>query len=277
MLHPNTGTNTTTAESNFQVAELKRAFDEEGYVILRGVVPRPLLEDVAGRLFEAFETWKRSNETFRGGGMMSGHLNCFPGEIARGVLDSLHESGTMDLARTLMPTPPNSARIGCNFNLPGSVAQHYHADGAFLRSFEIVNIAVVDTDLVNGAIEIIPKTQKRFYKYWEFALNRVYRDAIRVPMSQGDVLIRSSVVWHRGMPNKSSKPRPMLALTLGEEGVNAEDPCAVAGGRLEFQTNWFTTSLLGRIRERTTVTAPITYSAYRFARSLVGNKGYSSF
>jgi hypothetical protein len=34
--------------------------------------------------------------------------------------------------------------------------------------------------------------------------------------------------------------------------------------------------LLGRLRERTTVHAPITYAAYRFARSLIGNKGYDS-
>ena len=33
---------------------------------------------------------------------------------------------------------------------------------------------------------------------------------------------------------------------------------------------------LRELRERAYVAAPITYSAYRFARSLYGNKGYSS-
>jgi hypothetical protein len=130
---------------------------------------------------------------------------------------------------------------------------------------------------VNGAIDVIPKTQQRFYRYWEFAMKRVYKDATRLPLSAGDVLIRVSTLWHRGMPNYSGKARPMLALTLGEPGVESDDPCSVRGGNIEFQTNWFTTSLLGRLRERTTVMAPITYSAYRFARSLIGNKGYESY
>ncbi len=46
---------------------------------------------------------------------------------------------------------------------------------------------------------------------------------------------------------------------------------------MEFYPNWFRTSRLGRLRERVTVAAPITYSAYRFATSLVSDKGYESF
>jgi hypothetical protein len=69
----------------------------------------------------------------------------------------------------------------------------------------------------------------------------------------------------------------MLAVTLGEKGVSTDDPFAQNDGRTQFQTNWFSTSALGRLRERTTVAAPITYSAYRFAHSLFSNKGYASF
>jgi ectoine hydroxylase-related dioxygenase (phytanoyl-CoA dioxygenase family) len=136
---------------------------------------------------------------------------------------------------------------------------------------------VVDTRIENGAIDLVPKTHKRFYRYWEFAAGRVYRGSTRIPMSQGDVLIRTSTLWHRGMPNMTKTARPMLAITLGEKGVNNPDPFAYRQGQVEFQTNWFTTSLLGRLRERTTVVAPVTYSAYRFAHSLLSNKGYASF
>lgn len=266
-----------SASARFDVAALKRSFEEDGYIVLRNVVSRGELRSVATRLDQEFEQWKQSNAAFRGGGLLSGHLNCYPGEVVRGVLNELRSSGTIELARALFPTDPNALRLGCNFNLPGSHAQHYHMDGIFLESFLVLNVAVVDTDLVNGAIDVIPKTHKRFYKYWEFASGRVYRGTTRLPMSQGDVLLRTSTLWHRGMPNRSAAVRPMLAFTFGEKGVNNPDPFAYAGGRVEFQTNWFTTSMLGRLRERTTVLAPITYSAYRFARSLVGNKGYASF
>ncbi|HYP87398.1 MAG TPA: phytanoyl-CoA dioxygenase family protein [Polyangiaceae bacterium] len=256
---------------------LRRNFADEGYIVLRGVISKPELATIQRRLTEEFDAWKKSNESFRGGGMLSGHLNCYPGELARGVYDELQTTGMLDLARTLFPTDPKATRIGCNFNLPGSVAQHYHMDGIFLESFMVVNVAVVDTRIENGAIDVVPKTHKRFYRYWEFAAGRVNRGSLRLPMSAGDVLIRTSTLWHRGMPNRTSVARPMLAVTLGEKGVSTDDPFSANGGRTQFQTNWFKTDLIGRLRERTTVAAPITYSAYRFAHSLLSNKGYSSF
>jgi len=261
----------------FDVGPLKQSFDENGFVVLRGIVSKPVVQSFAERLADEFERWRLSSESFRGGGLLSGHLNCYPGELARGAVAELRSAGVFDLAQQLFPTDPKGMRLGCNFNLPGSFPQHYHMDGLFLRSFLVVNVTLVDTDLVNGAIDLIPKTHKRFYKYWEFALGRVNRGSQRILSSAGDVLIRRSTLWHRGMPNRSQKARPMLAVTLGEDGVSTDDPFAYADGRVEFQTNWFNPSKLGRLRERTAVRVPLTYSAYRFAHSLVSNKGYASF
>jgi hypothetical protein len=261
----------------FDLDQLSRTFAEDGYVVLRDVVSKEALARMHGSLKKEFAEWQRSGELFKGGGLMSGHLNCYPGKLAAEVLDELRQRGVIALAQHLKPFDPKATRLGLNFNLPGSHAQHYHMDGLYLENYLIVNVAVVDTDLHNGAIDMIPKTHKRFYKYWEFATGRVYRDAKRLCVSAGDVLVRLSTVWHRGMPNYSDEPRPMFALTLGEKGVENADPFAYRDGRVEFQTNWFNTSLLGRVRERTFVTAPITYAAYRFARSLVGNKGYATF
>lgn len=270
-------TATPPTKLQFDLPQLKRTFADEGYVILRGVISKPELSLIQRRLAEEFAAWQKSTESFKGGGLLSGHLNCYPGEVAKGVLGELQDTGTLDLARALFPTDPKAVRLGCNFNLPGSVAQHYHMDGIFLESFIVVNVAVVDTSIENGAIDVVPKTHKRFYRYWEFAAGRVYRGSTRLPMSAGDVLIRTSTLWHRGMPNRTGTPRPMLAVTLGEKGVSTDDPLAFNQGRTQFQTNWFTTSLLGQLRERTTIAAPITYSAYRFAHSLLSDKGYASF
>lgn len=267
----------SAALSAFDLPQLERTFADAGYVVLRDVISKPELATIQRRLSEEFAAWKNGPESFRGGGLMSGHLNCFPGELARGVFNELQSKGLLALARHFKPSPPTSARVGCNFNLPGSVPQHYHMDGIYLQSFMVVNVAVVDTSIENGAIDVIPKTHKRFYRYWEFAAGRVYRGTTRLPLSAGDVLIRTSTLWHRGMPNFTSVARPMLAVTLGEKGVNASDPFAENGGQTQFQTNWYSTSKLGRLRERTVVAVPVTYSAYRFAHSLVSNKGYESF
>jgi hypothetical protein len=265
-----------TSDSAFDVAKLKRTFDDEGYVVLPGLVSKTELQSVQQRLADEFARWKNSSAAFRGGGVLSGHLNCYPGDLSRGVLTELKNAGVLSLAHALLPTNPRRIRMGCNFNLPGSFEQHWHMDGIYLENFLIVNVCVVDTDLKNGAIALIPKTHKRFYKFWEFAAGRVEKGSTRVCMSQGDVLIRISTLWHRGMPNRSENARPMLALTLGEKEVDTDDPFAFNEGKIEFQQNWFNTNLLGRLRERTTVHAPITYSAYRFARSLFGTKGYDS-
>jgi hypothetical protein len=86
--------------------------------------------------------------------------------------------------------------------------------------------------------------------------------------------VRTSNLWHRGMPNRSAVPRPMLAFSWEDGGSEHDDPYTIDGGRIQFRPNFFRPSRLGRLRERTFVTAPFTYSAYRIVDSLFTNKGY---
>lgn len=258
-----------------QLEAYEEAFAKDGYVVLRNVVSKDKLATFRQQLMAEFERAKASGELFAGGGNISGHLNCFPGEESRVVYDELEAYGVFDLVRRVY-SGKMAPRMGLNLNLPKSVAQHYHMDGNFSEDFVIVNVAVVDTDLVNGAIDVLPGTHKRFYKFWRYAMERLYETTTRLPLSQGDVLVRTSRLWHRGMPNNSQAPRPMLAVTIGETCAPAGDPFQTHGGKIRFEPNWYKTDLLGRLRERTFVTAPITYSAYRFVRSLYGNKGYDA-
>lgn len=256
-----------------EIEDLKRTFAEYGYVVFRNVVSRPQLAEFRVQLLDALELSQRTGSLFNGGGGISGHLNCVPGETARFAYDALVERGIVDLVRELAPKAFGPVRVGCNVNLPRSVAQHYHMDGIFTEDFMIANVAVVDTDLVNGAIDVAPGTQKRFYKYCDFAMGRVYKLSKRLPLNQGDVLVRTSRLWHRGMPNMASVPRPMLAFTFGEKGVREGDAFSESK-TIQFNPNWFNPTRLGRLREQTFVAAPITYAAYRFVTSLFDDKGY---
>ena len=94
-------------------------------------------------------------------------------------------------------------------------------------------------------------------------------------MQRGDVLIRKSTVWHRGMPNKTDALRAQLTFTFGESAAPHGDPFELNDGKIYFEPNWYSTSKLSQIRERVFVTVPSTYSSYRFVRSLVGKKGYA--
>ena len=256
------------------IEAIKRTFAEEGFVIFKNIVSKQRLSHLRDRLQQEFDRAKSSGGLFSGGGLISGHLNCFPGEESRFVYDTLEQHGIVDVVRALFPKATRPPNVGCNFNLPKSVAQHYHTDRNFLGHFMIANVAVVDTDLSNGAIDLVPGTHKKFYKFWRFAVERPHRASKRIPMNQGDVMVRTSNVWHRGMPNHTAVARPMLAFTWEDGGTTQADPFKQEGGKIVFRQNWYRPDFLGRLRERTFVAAPITYSAYRFVGSLFGTKGY---
>jgi hypothetical protein len=259
------------------MAAAEMALAEDGFVVFRDVVSKTQLTELAEAINAEFERRVSAGQLFDGGGTLSGHLNCFPGERARFAWDDIERAGIVDLVRRVRPDIVGSVRATLNYNLPGSVAQHYHTDGLYLGEFLICNVAVVDTEIENGAIDVLPGTNREFYKFWRYAAHRLYRRSTRVPVQQGDVILRKSTTWHRGMPNLTDVPRPMLAITFGEVDDPSIDPFSVNDGEIDFSPNWYRPTKLGRLREQVFVKAPLSYSAYRFTRSLYGNKGYASF
>jgi hypothetical protein len=257
-----------------EIDSLKTLFADQGFVVCRNVVPGDRLEHLRTEIMEEFERVEHDKPDFQGGGRFAGHLNCFTGEASRFIYDSVEAYGIIDLVNAIMPSATRRPYVGGNLNLPGSHPQHYHTDRPFTKEFLIVNTAIVDNNNDNGATEVLPGTHTRFYPYWKFVLNRVARSPFRVQLNAGDVMIRSSNLWHRGMPNRTSIPRPMAALTWEDGGSFAEDPFANNEGRITFFPNWFKPTTLGRLRERVFITVPQLYDAYRIVDSLVTKKGY---
>jgi hypothetical protein len=256
------------SESLGSIAASRARFQEDGFLCLASVVPRKPLGELTHGLLERLRSDRANGQLLRGGGTVSGHLNCFPGAESRFVYDALEREGVFDLVRTLSTVRVDRPNIGCNLNLPGSRAQNEHVDGYAATPFLIVNVAAIDTDLSNGATEIFPGTHRRPHKYWEIALGSVKRQ--RVIMKQGDVVLRISTLWHRGMPNRSRDARPMLAFTWENGGNQLADPYAVHGGRITFLPNRFATDWRGRMIERAFVTAPRLGKTYQVVRSLFG-------
>ena len=93
-------------------------------------------------------------------------------------------------------------------------------------------------------------------------------ERMRLRLEQGDVVLRTSALWHRGMPNSSNKPRPMLALTWEHGGTTDADPYQANGGQITFFPNRFHTNWAGRLRERIFVATPRVSTLARAARSL---------
>ena len=160
-----------TTISTAQLSEVHRRLDDDGYCVIPGVVAKDLLNSFNQRVLKAYS----EADGFNGGGSISGHLNCFPGEAARPIYDQIEGRGVLDAIYSACPELPHSHRVTMNFNLPGSVAQHYHMDGVYTQDYVICNVAVVDTSVENGAIDILPSTHKEFYPFWKYALQRKYR------------------------------------------------------------------------------------------------------
>lgn len=264
----------TVMPHSHDVEALRSELDAQGYTVLRGMVSKGPLAEFARDICKMYEQAPK----FKGGGMVTGHLNCFPGRAARGTFDELEAAGLVDIAHALRPGLRNDVRVTLNFNLPRSVAQHRHIDGAYLDDFLICNVAVVDTTLVNGAMEVLTGSNRQFLPFWKYALSLRRTQAVRLEMAAGDVLLRKSNLWHRGMPNASMAPRPLLSYTFGEKSAPESDPFEVNGGEPVFYPNWYATSRAGRARERVYKTVPISYAAYRFVDSLrPGQRGYESW
>ncbi len=264
---PDATTSSDAPSSSAESFDAERhCFEREGCLIFDGVVAREPLAALTDEIRAAWTQEVSNGAMFAGGGNLSGHLNCFPGEASRFVYQALKARGIFEIARALSATPLGQPNVGCNLNLPGSSAQNEHVDGYAATPFLVVNVATVDTDLVNGAMEIIPESHRRTMKYWEAALLRQTRR--RVPMKQGDALLRTSTLWHRGMPNRSALPRPMLAFTWEEGGSRLADPYSACDGRITFLPNRYKTDWKGRMMEKALVVAPRLGVAIRAARSL---------
>ena len=249
-----------------QLDEYSRFFREEGYLVLPQVVPTAPLERLSVELSAEFWRAKRAGELFSGGGMISGHLNCFPGAQSRFVYDALDEAGVFELTRKLSPQAVRLPNVGCNLNLVSSSAQNHHADGYAASPFMIVNVATVKTTLQNGAIELSPGSHKHQYKYWQFVVAR--HRTVRIEMDPGDVLLRLSSLWHRGMSNCSNEHRPMLGFSWEEGGSTLADPYSVHAGRIKFLPNRYSQDRLGQAREHAFAALPMLGAAYLFVRSL---------
>lgn len=257
----------SVAKSNvLDVAELSSTFQREGYLVLPGVVSRAKLDSLVAELRSEFARAQKNGELFSGGGMISGHLNCFPGATSRFVYEELERHGVFDLVRKLAPDAVRPPNVGCNFNLPHSSAQNPHIDGFLGSPFLVVNVAAVDTDLRNGATEVVPRTHLRGYKYWQYAMSGL--PAVRLVANAGDVSIRVSTLWHRGMPNLTDVARPMLAFSWENGGSALADPYAAHNGKITFLMNRYGHSRSEKMKEKAFAAVPAIGTGYLFVRSI---------
>lgn len=254
------------------------------FLVIKKVINKDILTQINEEIIDEFNTFLSKNEKI--GGLRSGNLNATIGNHAFTLHSILINSGVLEQIEKFFEISlrDHFLTVGCNINIPGSINQHVHSDTNFDNKVIIVNIPTVDVNEVNGSTEIYPESNQHPLSYLKFLLT-YSGDPVRLNTTLGDIFIRDSRVWHRGMENLSSNIRPMIAFTF-ERKKNDHEPLNFQGAwepfeiennsfpeRIEFLNNWFTTGYLSENYEKIIIKFPIIRSIRRIINSIIKPKG----
>jgi hypothetical protein len=235
-----------------KLADAAQVLHDEGFVVLQDVVDHGHLETLRTKMLEDLEViLDRPDAPFNfNKGNVQQDPPPFPPYLFKDVLQN-----DLVIAVTesvLGPGLKNSFYSG-NTALPGGTRQPVHPDVGQLwpglthptPAFGlVVNIPVVDVTPENGATELWPGTHRDTTHSVQGGSARVtetelayWRDThppIQPSLPLGSVLIRDIRLWHAGMPNHTSIPRPMIAMIHWCSWWNDDGPISFAAGTEEF-------------------------------------------
>ncbi len=143
---------------------------------------------------------------------------------------------------------------GGNTALPGDQRQPVHADTGHLWPLDalevahpaaqlVVNVPTVDVSPANGATELWPGTHRELgvgvgdeitIDPDLLAARRAVAPPFQPTMRRGSVLIRDIRLWHAGMPNTTTAPRPMLAMIHSSGWLDTGTPLTFPTGTESF-------------------------------------------
>ncbi len=143
---------------------------------------------------------------------------------------------------------------GGNTALPSDQRQPVHADVGHLWPLDVleaphpaaqlvVNVLTVDVSPENGATEIWPGTHRELgvgvgddIKISPAALEarRAICPPIQPTFRRGSMLIRDVRLWHAGMPNRTTAPRPMIAMIHTSQWLETGTPLVFPTGTEAF-------------------------------------------
>ena len=201
------------------------AIRRDGYVVIENAVPHEPLD----MLQEKMDQDSRiliDREQWGGAGQLKGHLQQGPPPFTPFVFREIVANPFVIQVNTaLLGEGIFNSFYNGNTNCPGSGTQPLHRDGPHLwpghepphpTACVAVNISPHDVTAENGAVELWPGTH--LHPFPETVVDEETEEEQRKvspPVSgcakKGSVLIRDMRLWHRGVPNRSDRPRHMIA------------------------------------------------------------------
>ena len=221
------------------------AIHEHGFVIIEDAVPKKPLEVLRERMDRDTEELLAYCDSIGGNPRERGHLQQGPPVSPEYVFaDVAMNSYVNQICNQVFNHRARLTFYNGNTNCPGSTTQRLHMDGRHATlapepvaptTSVVVDIPAGPMSKANGSIQIWPGTHlvrppeggPSVPEELETA-RRPVEQPIQPEMNAGDVLIRDIRLWHRGVPNRSDRPRHMIALIVTDGRLPVR-------GKLEFQ------------------------------------------
>ena len=203
--------------------EVVTAIREDGYVVIEQVVDHDHLDALKERMDEDSEKLIEA-EQWGGSGSVRGHLQQGPPPFEPYLFaDILVNPFAIQVTRQILGESFSCSFYNGNTNTPGSGVQPLHGDGRHLWGEQpeahpatqmIVNISPQDTTVENGATQIWPGSHLDMRPVTDEVEQdrRSHTPPVPALTRKGDLLIRDSRLWHRGVPNRSTEYRQMIAI-----------------------------------------------------------------
>jgi ectoine hydroxylase-related dioxygenase (phytanoyl-CoA dioxygenase family) len=211
-----------TDMANFTTADLERFVEElnrDGICVIQGLFDRKLIEEWANAFAELFRKRQASPGGLAPREQARYYLTLpwvapfanpavFANPIILGVLDRVFYQDY------------KLAQLGVDTPLQGSEYQEIHRDFNPLFSDQIVtplyalavNFPLVEVTAENGPFQMARGTHllPREQGLMKIAAGEIPIESFY--MQPGDVMIRSPLALHRGSPNRTNQPRPMVVM-----------------------------------------------------------------
>jgi hypothetical protein len=242
-------TGETAIEEEFDAEQTRHLLETDGIVSRKNAFTRAWVEQVREDIDAAFDEARSREGGAVGRGPNRWYVEIHP-EALRGFVDLVDQPWVRAVCETILGPEYQIVEVGFDTPFPGATLQPWHRDfpsppetyeGGRLTSLAF-NLTTVDTTDEMGPFEIAPGTQwdrgddfdheqfppKSKYPRYEALAQRRYP---RV----GDISARSALTIHRGTPNQSQVPRPVLVLGVDAPGAgnDAHHDLAVTKGYWE--------------------------------------------
>lgn len=241
-------------------------FKDKGFIILRNFIKDDDFDSICENLKKdiLIEFYKLKKKI---GGSLMGNLNVFPGSYAKIIFDKLNKKDFHNIIENITNKKFSDFDIisGGNLNFQFKFNQHFHTDSKFNNSFFIINVVTENIYETNGPLELVPGTHKENIPYWKFILKKKKYKILLA--NRGDILIRTSNLWHRGTKNESKEPRLLLVFILKDKTGDVSKFEFEGNNKPQIFNNFFKTSIKGTIKENLYTRFSYFYLFYRLLRS----------